>query len=400
MRKNTSLSMIFLVIFVDLLGFGILIPILPTFATKELHSTEFMVGIAIATYSFVQFLFNPVLGGISDRKGRRNIILVTLLLNAAGYIIFAFSHNVFMLILSRVIAGIGGSTIGVAQAYIADVTTPGERSRGMGMIGVAFGLGFVIGPLLGGFLAKYGYEVTGFVCAGFSVTAFLLCFFLLPEPDIDRSHLQQKKRQLINIEGTKMLFKNKSIAISISLFFLLTFSVANIYGTFALIGHKVYGLSDAQNGVIFGVVGGVGVIVQGWLVGRLSKRFNDKQLITAGAVLMMIGLGFIPYSINYTGLIIDTIVMSIGSGMLQPVLLGLVSKVTPEKEQGIALGVNQSFGSIGRMLGPLWGGFAFEYLGYQIPFLTGAVFTFFMFVFSALYLERHLPVTTQTVNAQ
>jgi multidrug resistance protein len=172
--KKTPLLLIFLTVFIDLLGFGILIPILPTFATKELGLEEAAIGIVIAIYSLTQLFFNPLFGKLSDKYGRRPVIVVSLLLNASGYILFSFTHSYLMLLLSRIIAGIGGSSIGVAQAYIADVTTREERSKGMGLIGAAFGLGFVFGPLIGGFLAKYGYAITGYAAAGFSLLAFLL----------------------------------------------------------------------------------------------------------------------------------------------------------------------------------------------------------------------------------
>ncbi len=399
MKKNLPLTLIFIVVFVDLLGFGVLIPILPTFTKNELHAPESFVGIAIAMYSLVQFLFNPLFGTLSDRHGRRKIILVTLFLNALGYVIFAYAHNFGMLLLSRIIAGLGGSSIGVAQAYISDVTTKEERSKGMGLIGVAFGLGFVFGPIIGGFLSKYGYQITGFVSAGFSLIALIFSFFYLPESKskIDTT-VVAIKRKLINPDAFRQVFKNPTLSIVIVLFFVITFSVANIFGTFALMGSNHYGFSNQQNGYIFGIVGLVSAIIQGGLIGRLSKYFSDVKLITIGSVFMMIGLGLLPYgwgtdvSAKFASVAFITVVLSIGTGMLSPVLLSLVSKISPGSEQGLVLGVNQSLSAFARMLGPLWGGFAFQYLGYQFPFLTGAVLTFFIFIFSALFLSKHLEV--------
>lgn len=388
--KKSSLSLIFLVVFVDLLGFGILIPILPTFAVKSLLLPESAIGIVLAIYSLVQFIFNPIFGSLSDKYGRRKIILFTLLLNASGYIIFAFTHSFLMLLISRVVAGIGGSSIGVAQAYIADVTTKENRSKGMGLIGVAFGLGFVFGPIIGGLLSQFGYMVTGFAAAGFSFLAFSFSLFLLPESLTEAKKKLVVKRKIFDVTAFKRVLSNKLISVVILLFFIVTFSVANIYGTFALLGHSVYGFTDMQNGMVFGVVGIVGAIVQGGLIGRLAKKYSDQKLITVGTFLLMIGLAFIPYGINLTGVIIITCVMSVGTGILQPILLSLVSKVAPENEQGIVLGVNQSFSSFARMLGPLWGGFSYQYLGYQIPFLTGAFFVLLVFLFSIFYLNNHL----------
>ncbi|MFA6597711.1 MAG: MFS transporter [Ignavibacteriaceae bacterium] len=396
-NKKSSLSLIFLVVFVDLLGFGILIPILPTFAVKALHIPESAIGIVLAVYSLVQFIFNPIFGSLSDKYGRRKIILITLLLNATGYVIFAFTHSFLMLLLSRVVAGVGGSSIGVAQAYIADVTTKEDRSKGMGLIGVAFGLGFVFGPIMGGLLSSFGYMVTGFAAASFSFLAFSFSFFLLPESLTEDKKELVVKRKIFDTTAFKKVLSNPLISIVILLFFVVTFSVANIYGTFALLGHGVYGFSDMQNGMIFGVVGIVGAIVQGGLIGRLAKKYSDQKLITFGTFFLMIGLAAIPYGINLTGVLIITTVMSIGTGILQPTLLSLVSKVAPENEQGIVLGVNQSFSSFARMLGPLWGGFSYQYLGYQIPFLTGAFFVLLVFLFSLFYLHNHLSPVEQKV---
>ncbi|MCK9211416.1 MAG: MFS transporter [Ignavibacteriaceae bacterium] len=388
--KKSSLSLIFIVVFVDLLGFGILIPILPTFAVKALHIPESAIGIVLAVYSLVQFIFNPVFGSLSDKYGRRNIILITLLLNASGYIIFAFTHSFLMLLLSRVVAGIGGSSIGVAQAYIADSTTKENRSKGMGLIGVAFGLGFVFGPIMGGLLSHFGYMITGFAAAGFSFLAFSFSFFLLPESLTEEKKKLVVRRKMFDAASFKKVLSNPLISVVILLFFIVTFSVANIYGTFALLGHSKYGFTDMQNGMIFGIIGIVGAIVQGGLIGRLAKKYSDQKLISFGTFFLMIGLALIPYGINWTGVIIITAVMSIGTGILQPTLLSLVSKVAPENEQGMVLGVNQSFSAFARMLGPLWGGFSYQYLGYQIPFLTGSFFVLLVFLFSIFYLHNHL----------
>lgn len=388
MKKNLPLGLIFLVVFIDLLGFGILIPILPTFATVELGISEGLIGVVLASYSFIQFIFNPVLGTYSDKYGRRKIILITLFLNAIGYIVFSFSHTFMLLLISRVICGIGGSSIGVAQAYIADVTTREERSKGMGLIGVAFGLGFVFGPVVGGFLSKFGYEFAGYASAAFSLLALALTFFALPEPERKAAKDEfAGRRKIIDVPAMLKVLKNPKTGMVIFLFFVLTFSVANIYGTFALLGHKKYGFTDMQNGIIFGIVGIISAAVQGGLIGRLAKKYTDTQLIMWSSFLMVFGLGLIPYGVNMTGVILVTIILSFGTGILQPTVLSLVSKITSENEQGKVLGVNQSVASFARMLGPLWGGFAFQYLGYEIPFLTGAFCTLLIFIFSITRLK-------------
>ena len=394
MKNKSALGLIFLTVFIDLLGFGILIPILPSFSVKTLGIDEAAIGIAIAIYSFVQFLFNPVLGKLSDKYGRKPVIVVCLFLNAIGYIVFAFTHSYIMLLVSRIIAGIGGSSIGVAQAYIADVTTRENRSKGMGLIGAAFGLGFVFGPLIGGLLSSYGYAVTGYVAAGFSFLAFLSTIFFLPESlkkiNIDESTTPMQKRQLFDFAAMKKILQKPDLAILVLLFFILTFSFANIYGTFALLGLKVYGFTDMQNGYMYGIVGLSSAIIQGGLIGRINKLVSKKMILIIGSILMMLSLAMIPYAGTFLGLAIVSIILSYGTGTFQPTVLSLISEVTSETEQGITLGINQSLSSFARVLGPLWGGFAFEYLGYPFPFLTGAVFTFIIFLLTVFYLPKKI----------
>ena len=391
MNRKASLSLIFIAVFIDLLGFGILIPILPTFSTIELHLSEFSIGLVLAIYSLTQFLFGPILGNLSDRVGRRPLIIGCLFLNAVGYVIFAFTNSFMLLLISRVVAGVGGSSVAVAQAYIADITTKQDRSKGMGMIGAAFGLGFVFGPIIGGVLSKYGYEVTGFASATFSFIAFLFTIFFLPESlKKTKDKIKTKARKLIDIPAIKLLFKDNKIASLIIMFFILVFSIANIYGTFALIGYEQYHFTDMQNGIMYGIIGIVSAIVQGGLLRVVTKYIDDRKIVMFGSLLMMIGLVLVPYAGNMTGLIFVTIILALGSGSLQPTMLSLISKNTSESEQGFTLGVNQSFSAFARVLGPLWGGFAFEYIGYQYPFLTGAAFTAIIFIISIFYLPKIL----------
>jgi multidrug resistance protein len=390
MKSKTGLSLIFLTVFIDLLGFGILIPILPSFAIKELGVDEAAVGIAIAIYSLVQFIFNPILGRLSDKHGRKPVIVLCLLINALGYVIFAFTSSYLILLVSRIVAGVGGSSIAVAQAYIADVTTKENRSKGMGLIGSAFGLGFVFGPLIGGFLSKLGYMETGLGAASFSFIAFIVTMILLPESHLDRSKFVETKRRIFNFDAVLKAFKNPNLAILISLFFILTFSFANIYGTFALLGLQVYGFTDLQNGYMFGIIGFSSALVQGGLIGPLTKYIGKKRILIIGSFLIMVTLAIIPYAGNFLWLAVDSIFLSFGTGMLQPTLLSLISEVASDTEQGITLGVNQSLSALARMFGPLWGGFAFEFFGYPFPFLTGAAFMFLIVIAAIFYIPKKL----------
>ncbi|MFB3057533.1 MAG: MFS transporter, partial [Ignavibacteriaceae bacterium] len=286
----------------------------------------------------------------------------------------------------------GGSSISVAQAYIADVTTKENRAKGMGVIGAAFGLGFVFGPLMGGFLASYSYMVTGFASAAFSILAFIFTILLLPESNLNRKAANEIKRKLINIDDLKNVFAKPERAILIFLFFVLTFSFANIYGTFALLGLQVYGFSDMQNGFMFGIIGLTSAIVQGGLIGRIGKVVSKKNILKIGSFFIMVALALIPFGDTFLGLAIICIFLAMGTGIFQPTVLSLISEVTPDTEQGVTLGVNQSVSAFARVLGPLWGGFAFEFLGYPYPFLTGAAFTLLIFIVTLFYIPKRLDI--------
>jgi len=388
-NKRASLTIIFFTVFIDLMGFGILIPILPTFASKNLGVSDFGIGVLIAIYSFLQFIFNPILGKLSDKIGRRPVIITSLSFTAVSYIIFSFSTTFWMLFLSRLIAGIGGSNIGVAQAYIADITEKSERSKGMGMIGAAFGLGFVFGPFIGGLLSSYSYMIAGFGAAAFSFTAFLFAIFMLPE-SIKIKSKEKFKIKLFDFPYAKTILSRPQLGLLVGIFFIIVFSMANIYGTFALLGYKIYHFSDQQNGYLYGIIGIVSAAMQGGMIRFLSNKFEDKTLVISGIIFMMTGLGLLPYGGNFTGLALIAVVPALGTGLLQPVILSMISKVSSDSEQGAVLGLNSSFASFARVLGPLWGGFAFEFIGYQFPFLTGALFTFITLTIVLKYLNKKI----------
>ncbi|PKL82038.1 MAG: tetracycline resistance MFS efflux pump [Ignavibacteriae bacterium HGW-Ignavibacteriae-3] len=394
-KNKASLGIIFLTIFIDLMGFGILIPILPTFASKDLGISDFGIGAIVAIYSLMQFVFNPMFGRLSDRIGRRPVILFTQLLTATSYIIFAFSNSFALLFFSRMLGGLGGSNIGVAQAYIADITSKEDRAKGMGMIGAAFGLGFVFGPGIGAVLAKYGYHVAGFGSAFFTVAAFIFTFFKLPESLKTKQSGDENKIKIFDLKFAREVMSNQSINFLIIVLFLIIFSMANIYGTFALLGFKYYHFSDQQIGILFVITGLVGASIQAGFIRTLSKKLSDKTLVLTGVFFMIIGLGLLPYGGDFTGVAIVISMLAVGSGILQPMIPSMISKYTDERNQGAVLGFSQSISAFARVLGPLWGGFAYEALGYQYPFLTGAMFTFVTFIAAFFYLK---PVKLETVH--
>lgn len=390
MKNKAGLLSIFMTVFIDLMGFGILIPILPNFASNELGLTDTEIGVIIAVFSGVQFLFNKFLGSLSDRYGRRPVILTTLLITASSYLLFSFSTTFLMLFLSRFLAGFGGSNIAVAQAYIADVTDEKSRSRGMGLIGAAFGLGFVFGPVIGGNLAAYGYSIAGYGAAGFSFFAFVFAAIFLKESNTERDKNAKLNLRLLDMSLISKILSTPVLGLLVVIFFIIVFSMANIYGTFALLGQKKFSFTDREIGYLYGILGLVGAIIQGGFLRILTRYFSDKKLVYAGLVLMSTGLAFMPYGHTFTGVGIAVGLMSAGTGMLQPVILSMISNAIIGKQQGEVLGVNQSLASLARVLGPLWGGFAFDYLGYEIPFLTGAVFSFITLIIALVFLRSKI----------
>ena len=388
MKNRTSLLLIFTAVFIDLIGFGILIPVLPTIASRNFDASDFEIGILVAVFSFIQFIFNPYFGSVSDRHGRKPIIVICLLLSASSYLIFAFTNSYGLLLISRIVAGLGGSSISVAQAYIADITTKENRSRGMGLIGAAFALGFVFGPLVGGFLSKYGIHVIGFAGAAFSFTAFLVTWFLLPESLKEKNVTRRHK--LFNFSAITDVLKRPAIGIVITIFFIVTFSMANIFGIFSLLGYKDFHLTDLQIGSLFGIMGVFSAIAQTGIIHLLTKYFKDVTIIAIGSFILFTALLFIPFCTGYTPLAISSAAFTLGTGLLVPTSLSLLSKITPDNEQGAILGINQSTAALARVLGPLWGGFSFEFFGHIYPFITGAVFVFFTFIYVVFYLNSRM----------
>ncbi len=391
-QNRIPLMLIFLVVFIDLLGFGIVFPVLPSFSMNVLKLNELQIGLVISIFSFFQFLFNPILGRISDTVGRRKILLFSLLLTAVGYIMFSFSRSFEMLLFSRIISGIGSSSIGVAQAYIADVTTPSERSKGMGVIGMAFGLGFTFGPMMGGFLASFGHEYSGYVSAGFSVLAFLFCLFLLPESlpkEILRANIGKRvKIQFLDIAILKRILVSPKLAFSVLSFLLVTGVSSILFGTFAILALEKYHMSDQEVGIIYTVIGLSTAVSQGVLLPIFIKRVSDKTTLLVGIGTIVIGLIGFPIAGSMEMIILFSVVYSLGSGLLVPVYVSIISKITPPEEQGSVLGVNQSLAAIGRMFGPLYGGSTYQYLGSLFPFFSGAVFALAIFVVTLLKFDN------------
>ncbi|MBE0643529.1 MAG: MFS transporter [Bacteroidetes bacterium] len=368
--KKTPLAIIFLITFIDLLGFGIVIPIIPSYAEAGFGASDVTVGFLVAAFSFSQLLFTPVWGRLSDRLGRRPILIFGLSLTAVSYVMFGMAHSLEMLFISRLLGGVGGANISAAQAYISDVTRPEERARGMGLIGAAFGLGFVFGPFIGGTLVGYGYAVPGFAAAALSTIALVTAFIALPE-SLKKDAQPAPVAKAFDFSLMIAALKRPKIGMLLILFFLITFGYANIYATFPLISTREFGFSEREVGYLFGFIGIIGAITQGGLIRSLSQRFGERLLFLVGAAFTSAGLAAIPFAPDTWTLLGVLAVLSFGTGIMTPSCLSLISRHADERQQGGILGINQSLGALGRVLGPVWGAFVFQVFGTSWPFLTG-----------------------------
>ncbi len=368
------LGAIFLTVFLDLLGFGLVIPLLPRYA-QSLHATPFEIGLIAASYSAMQFLFVPVWGALSDRVGRRPILLMSMLATSASMMMLGFAESFAMLVVARLVGGVATANIAVAQAYIADTTSHERRARGMGLIGTAFGLGFVLGPFMGGVLSTISLGTPARVAAALAVLNFVWAFFALPEsfPKERRQH-PRKLRVGPDVRSFRRVFALPGLAIGIVLFFVTTVSFANLEQTFALYAHDEFALDAKATGYILGMVGVIALVVQGGLIGTLNEKFGEVRLIRMGNLLQAIGFAAIGYSAGHGLLVLyaAVAVLSVGNGLVNPSVSTYVSRRAPAHAQGESLGVMQSMGALARVVGPTFGGFLYGH-GHRLPYFSGAV---------------------------
>ena len=372
------LGAIFLTVFMDLLGFGLVMPLLPRYA-ETLHASPLQIGLLGAAYSAMQFIFVPVWGRLSDRIGRRPVLLGSILATSASMLMLGFAGSLVWLYVARLFGGMATANIATAQAYIADTTTREARARGMGLIGMAFGLGFIFGPFFGGILSSYDLGLPAKVAAGLALINFVWALRALPEslsPELRQKNRAQHEKLRIGLDFAllRQTWSVPGLGIIIVLFFVVVASFSNLEQTFALYTHDEFGLDSMHTGYILGVVGLVSAVVQGLLIGPLNRRFGEIRLIRMGTILQSIGMGLFVLAAGHRSAVLYgcAFVLSFGNGLTNPSLPSLASKRAPPEMQGGALGVLQSMGALARVFGPTWGGFVYG-LGHRLPYLTGAV---------------------------
>lgn len=389
MKSRSPLVFIFLTIFIDLLGIGIVLPLLPEYVKIVEQSTwpwlaenrAFIVGALTASYALMQFLFAPVLGALGDRFGRRPVLLLSLVGAGLSYLVFALAEQltflgvetvIGLLFLARIAAGITGASISTAQAYIADVTPPNERARGLGMIGAAFGLGFMLGPALGGLLANVSLHAPALFAAALSFANATFGFFRLPESLPPEKRVQSHVRDLNPIKRLLSVAGDQRVQPFILGSVLFNLAFAGLQSNFPVYSDERFGFSPQQNAFVFAFIGLIAVIVQGFLIRKLVARFGEARLTIVGLILMAIG--FAATGLATAGWMLFPAIglVALGSGMVTPSLTSLVSQSVSAQEQGATLGGVQSYNSLMMVAGPLLAGMLFDLVGQTAPYLIGA----------------------------
>jgi len=355
--KRSPLVVIFTTVFIDLVGFGIVIPVLPFYAEgSRFNATPRTVGLLFASYSLMQLIFAPILGRLSDKYGRRPVLLISIIGTGIGFLILGFANTLWMLFAGRILDGITGGNISTAQAYIADITSKEDRAKGMGLIGAAFGLGFVFGPAIGGVLSRWGVEVPFLFAAGLCFANTILLYFRLPETVTPDHPARVSAAGGRGFSQLIQSLRNPRLGFVLSIYFLFIVAFSIMTTSFSLYTMFRFGYDAQHTGYLFTYVGILAVIVQGGLIGRLVKRFGELPLVIVGALLFAGSLFAIPFVGPQTGglfaLLVGGGLFSIGNSLSGPSLTSLASKSAGPAEQGSVLGVTQSAASLARAVGP------------------------------------------------
>ncbi len=378
--KNRTLGIVFFTVLLDLIGFGLIIPVQP-FLAESLGAKASVVTLLGASFSLMQFIFAPFWGRLSDKIGRRPVLLISIFLSGMGYLAFGFAHQLTVLFLARMLSGFGGANIGAAQAIIADITTPENRAKGMGLIGAAFGLGFILGPAMGGLLGQYGLAFPALVAAGLSFANFIFAWFYLPEtyPAEKRTGagaFSGHAKVPLSFAALKYASRHQNVR---ELFFFISiytvgFSLMEqvlalfvehtwVKGMPGLDPHHAAKMAALMTAKILIVVGVTATIVQGGLIGRLVKKFGERNLLVFGSTLLVLTYFSIPLiggSGIYVLMLVNAAFMATGTGTVNPSFTSFLSRCVNSDEQGTTLGLSHSLGAAGRVIGPALAGSLFQ----------------------------------------
>jgi DHA1 family tetracycline resistance protein-like MFS transporter len=390
--RRRALLTVFLTILLDLIGFGMILPLL-TFYAQEFHATPLQIGLLFSSYSLTQLLFAPLLGRLSDRVGRRPVLLASIAGSVLSYAIFAAAPSYAVLLLARSLSGVAAANYAIAQAYMADVSPPAERSKAMGLVGAAFGLGFVLGPALSGILAematvsdtlaRLGPRLVPVAAASLSAINLSMALFSLPEslsPELRRD-ATARKGSWLGVTELREVWRDSPLRGLMVLFFLVMFCFSMMETTLALFCQARFGFGHRETSWLFVFVGVVLVIVQGGLLGRLVRRFGERRLILSGIVLMALGLALLPLTPAFPAglplvwtrlwlVLASLFLLAVGQGVHNPSTTGLLSRLAGQESQGSTIGLSRSFGALARILGPSAGTWIFGFAGAGWPFWT------------------------------
>ena len=395
--KRSPLFILLLTVLLDLIGFGIVLPLLPTYA-KDLGANPFMIGLIAAIFSIMQFIFSPLWGKLSDKIGRRPVMLISIFITAVSYLVFAQAATIPLLIFARGLSGIGSANIAAAQAYITDVTDSKSRSGAMGMIGAAFGIGFIIGPLVGGVLKhNYGIQTVGYVSAALITLDFILAIFLLPESNknaqkIAFSFLKKKSdnnepRRSVFLflgqktreygEGLALVFSSRPLALLMIANYIYTFAIVNTQIASILLWKEYFMATDEQIGYLFAYVGVWSVVVQGGLIRTLIKQLGEHKLFLWGHIFTFVGVFFVPFAPKSELFTVGLFILfffAVGTSLVAPINLSMISLYSYKQKQGQILGLSQSVNSFARIMGPFSGSILYG-MNFHAPYIVAGALT-------------------------
>ena len=325
-----------------------------------------MVGLLVSTYAFFQLISGPILGRLSDRMGRRPLLLVSQVGTFFGFLLLAASNQLWMVFLSRMIDGATAGNLSLAQAYIADVTRPEERTKSFALIGIAFGMGFLIGPGISGYLSQFGYQYPILVAAGLSLTSIVCTYFLLPGSTPLHAEGEPQRFTVLDWRNYLSYFRMPGVSLLLYQFLAFAFTFSGFMAGFALFAERRFTwhghpFGTKEVGYIFAYVGFLGIILQGGLIGRLVKRFGEEKLIRAGFLTATVGLAGLAFTHTIPTLLVFAALASIGTGALRPAITSLLTRHTPRTEQGTVLGLTQSLNSLSQIVAPFVAGLLIDH---------------------------------------
>ncbi len=370
-----ALTFILITVFIDMLGLGILIPVIP-FVVREFSLNAFTVGLLSMSFAAFQFIATPILGRLSDQYGRRPLLLISLFGSAVGYVMFALATSLSMLFAARIVDGLSGGNLSIAQAYMADVAKPEDRSKTFGLLGAALGVGFILGPAIGGIVSHaWGLSAPAFLAAGLALSNTIFGFFVLPEthPKEKRRKADVSARSLNPIGGVIRAMRHKHLGRIFLGMFAFNCAFSGLQSNFALFALVRFDWGPRDAALLFSLIGIIGAITQGVIVRKFAKKFRDRSIAVAGLTVQTGSYLATAFAQKAWMLYPASAVTSFGISITTPTLTGIVSNSVSETEQGVMLGTAQSVIALTRIVGPLWAGFSFDWLGPAAPYWSGAI---------------------------